>query len=48
MADKKRLAIYLDPDLYDILEKERGLVKRSTYIENLVKEKLDPEKETES
>ncbi len=41
---KIKTAINLDKELFDKIEKERGLIKRSTYIENILNEKLNDKK----
>lgn len=43
---KEPVTVYVYPDVYRRIEEERGLVKRSTYVEMLLEEVLGIERDT--
>lgn len=43
---KEAVTVYVYPDVYRRIEEERGLVKRSTYVEMLLEEVLGIERDT--
>ncbi|MCK5018108.1 MAG: hypothetical protein KAS32_13710 [Candidatus Peribacteraceae bacterium] len=40
MSDKKRVNISLSKETFDEIEKRRGLIPRSTYINDILKKEL--------
>jgi len=38
----RRVTISLTPSLLDLIDGERGLIKRSTYIADLIRKQLQP------
>ena len=40
MANKVKIEIYILPEVFEKLEAERGLIPRSTYVEDVLKKSL--------
>lgn len=42
-GNKQNVSLYISKELYNVIERERGLVLRSTFIEHILKNALMPE-----
>jgi len=43
VANKVKIEIYVLPEVFEKLEAERGLIPRSTYVEDLIKRSFESE-----
>lgn len=41
MGKKQNINIYVTHEVFEVVERERGLIPRSTYVEHLIKDALE-------